>query len=91
MSRRCKIKHDLCYLTLREETLKLAAVAYDGSIKGTKLPRDQQEIEFFCPHRQQEIRAKIGDVIVELAPGVLEVYPLEMFRLIFKDVDPIHF
>lgn len=69
------------------ETLEIAAHVCDGAIKGTSLPRSERAVEWWSKERQREITAECGDYIVEMAPGVFEQFPRELFRLIFVDND----
>ena len=54
--------HIRCAMQVTAENLLKAESWCNGSIRGTRLPVDQQEIEI------SEDRARVGDWIVEVAP-----------------------
>ena len=90
--RKCKLLTDqLWKIMVSEETLEIAAEWVDGHIIGTKLPRRERSVKFWSKYRDHELYADQGDYIVQLADGVFDVYPPEMFHKIFIDTDSIPF
>lgn len=88
MSRIYLIKDEIVNAVMvTSETLEIAAEFCNGTIKGTKLPRDQRAIDFFCPYRQTEMRAENSDYIVKYSDKIFDVMPKEMFRALFEDID----
>jgi len=64
-----------------------------GDIKGTRLPIEQREIEWYNKHRDMEQRAKVGEVIImyfnELGKVVeIDVYSQDYFKVMFDEEGP---
>lgn len=58
----------------------------EGSVKGIKLPKHQQVVEFFTPDAE-EIRAEIGDVIIKFLDGYCSKMSAERFHFLYEEVN----
>lgn len=88
--RKTKIrKSNVTAIYISEETLFIAQNWTNGSIKGTKLPVKDQELEFYSAIRDEYLRARHGDFIVEMAPGMFDLYSRKAFHKLFVDNDDI--
>lgn len=92
MARIHRIKNtEIEAIMISTETLEIAERWCNGSIKGTKLPRNERVVEFWCPYRETEMIAQQGDYIVKLANGAFDVYPRALFQYLFEDIDDTPF
>ena len=70
---------------LTPDTLKFLAKWCNGSIKGTKLPVEEQVIDIWDSFYDCEIRAEMGDYIIKHY-GYFSVMTSDKFVLIYQEL-----